>query len=319
MSKTYKKIKAQNGESFAQTLRKHCPQALVLDDLPFILKHAGRCPDDAQALAPALLEIYEEKVKDEQDGPKEEPRCPFELLREAGYDAYLADTQEKQDSIRKFFASGEALCTFGTSRYKNYVIVNAVHKDADKLKRSDFAGKERRQDAYGTSVISIQMKNGFISIKNRYNHKVPNCDCTFGNNPDNIIKGLSAALQRRFQIEFKATKQDLPSGFMRCGVQFFKYFQEINGKYYGWDAVLDNGAIVEMNKDFERLYSYFVFDIKTKTMRLYDSSISDSFPEAFNKYYGGNKALKIDKHGTLWCDEEGDTFCMSPLENPKGA
>jgi hypothetical protein len=314
MTKTYKKIKSSNGSEFANALRTHCPQAFVLDDLPEILKHAGRCPDDAKALSPSLLELYHEKVQDNgETKPKEEPRCPFELLKDAGYDAYHADTQEKQDAIKKYFASGEALCTFGTSRYKDYVVINAVHKDVDKLKRSDFNGKEKRQDAYGASVISIQFKNGFISIKNRYNHKVPNCDCTFGNNPDNIIEGLTAALQKRFGVSFKAAKSSLPDKFIMCGDRFFKYHIEINGKYYGNDAVLDNGSIVEMNKDYERLYAYFVFDVKSKTLRLYDKTVNDAFPDDFNRHYGGNKNLKINKKGALWCDEDGDTFYMGAV------
>ena len=73
------------------------------------------------------------------------------------------------------------------------------YKDVDKIKR----GKPpQRDDEYGTSVISIQVfkEGGFISIKNRYNHTVQNCDNTLNSNPDNIILGLSDAIKHHFHV-----------------------------------------------------------------------------------------------------------------------
>ena len=187
----YKKIKKQNGEKFAQRLRDFHNGIMEIPDLDVILRHAGR---DAAPLLPYLLTLLAT-----DDDPEPEPEAigsPFELLEQAGYKAFHADTLEKQNSIKTYYKKGELLCTFNDSaRYQKYHIVHAIKNDVDNIRREAFNGKEESQDDYGTSVISIQMnkQGGFISIKNRYNHSVDGCDHTFDSNPDNIITVLSAA------------------------------------------------------------------------------------------------------------------------------
>lgn len=171
----YQKLKRQNGEGFARTLRDYHNGLLEIPDIDVIVRHAGH---DAQPLLPYLMSLL--AVNDNASAPV--PEDPFVLLDRAGYSAFYADTLEKQNSIKHYFAQGELLCTFNdAARYKKYHIVHAVKKDVDAIKRQDFQGKEARQDDYGTSVISIQMlkTGGFISIKNRYNHSVSGCDNTF--------------------------------------------------------------------------------------------------------------------------------------------
>ena len=65
-------------------------------------------------------------------------------------------------------------------------------ENAGEIKREDFESP-KREDEYGTSVMSIQFsKQGrcTVSIKNRYNHTVNNPDATYGNNLDRIVFGL---------------------------------------------------------------------------------------------------------------------------------
>ena len=97
-------------------------------------------------------------------------------------------------SIEKYFyvnpvaSLDERICTLRDShRHEKYHIVHAIKEGAENLNRLDFKMPER-QDEYGTSVISIQMRKsgGHVSIKNRYNHRVPNCDATFSNDLENI-------------------------------------------------------------------------------------------------------------------------------------
>lgn len=299
MSKTmYKKLKKQKGERFAQTIRNFHNGLLEIPDLDVIVRHAGR---EAEPLLPYLMSL----LASNDDVPVDAPANPFDLLEQAGYDAFYADTLEKQNSIKGYFAKGELLCTFNdAARHKNFHIVHAVKKDVDKIKREDFVGKEEREDAYGTSVISIQMlkTGGFISIKNRYNHTVDGCDNTFKSNPDNIIKGLSQSLKDHFNVDFKAN-DTLSNEYHAVGRQLFKYNREQNGFYFGDQAWIKDGKIHEIDRSAgDALFDGFLFDNKTKTLKKIDPDNQDSFADTFNRYYGGNPALTVDKKGNLTLD-----------------
>ncbi len=296
MPDRYKKIKKQNGEAFARALRAHHNGLLEIPDIDRLVRHAGR---DAEALLPYLMSLL--AVND--DAPAAAPQDPFALLDRAGYDAFHADTLAKQNSIRKYFRAGELLCTFNdAARYRNYHIVHAVRKDVDRIRRADFTGREKREDAYGTSVISIQMlkQGGFISIKNRYNHAVPACDHTFDSNPDNIVDGLSAALKAHFNVDFSARKTALPAGFVLIGNGIFKYHAERNNIYYGDQAWAENGVIHAVDRGAgDALFDGFLFDNKTKTLKQIDAD--DTFPEYFNRCYGGKRGLSV-QGGNLLLD-----------------
>jgi hypothetical protein len=196
--KMYKKLKKQKGERFACTLRDYHNGILEIPDIDKIVRHAG---SDVEDLLPYLMSLL--AYNDNMPDPASIPEDPFVLLDRAGYEAFYADTLKKQNSIKSYFKKGELLCTFNDrARFKDYHIIHAIKKNADEIRREDFKGREKREDEYGTSVISIQMlkSGGFISIKNRYNHTVPACDNTFNSNPDNIIYGLSAALKTHFNL-----------------------------------------------------------------------------------------------------------------------
>ncbi len=292
----YKKLKKQNGEKFAQTIRDYHNGILEIPNVDVILQHAGR---DAKPLQPYLMKLLSSNANKAESVI---PEDPFELLDQAGYKAFHADTLEKQNSIKHYFKQGELLCTFNdNARYKRYHIVHAIKKDVDNIKREDFKGKERRQDAYGTSVISIQMlkEGGFISIKNRYNHSVSNCDNTFNSNPDNIIQNLSLALKDRFNVEFSAAKSPLPKGFVLIGEQVLKYYQEINNIYYGDQRWAKDGEIHTVDKSVgDALFDRFLFDNKSKTLKNIDPSYGDSFVDDFNRCYGGSRGLSV-QNGNL--------------------
>ncbi len=291
----YKKLKKQNGERFAQTLRDFHNGLLEIPDIVEIARHAGR---NAEPLLPYFMSLMTAN-----DNPAPDvPGNPFTLLDQAGYDAFYADTLEKQNSIRSYFKKGELLCTFNDSaRYKNYYIVHAIKKDVDNIDRKEFDGQEERQDKYGTSVISIQMSKdgGFISIKNRYNHTVSGCDNTFNSNPDNIITGLTNSLKAYFNVDFSATDAPLPDNFVAMGERVFKYSYEAGNIYYADQAWATGGRIHTVNKrNGDALFDEFLFDNKTKMFTNIDPNSNDSFVHDFNKYYGGNQSLKV-KNGNL--------------------
>ena len=294
----YKKLKKNNGEKFAKTLRDYHNGILEIPDIDIMLYHAGR---EAKPLIKYLMGLLASNDNEPQGGN------PFDLLKEAGYDAFHADTLEKQNSIKPYFKTGEMLCTFNdVSRFKEYHIVHAIKQGADKIKRSDYNGKEKRQDDYGTSVISIQMmkSGGFISIKNRYNHTVSGCDNTFNSNPDNIIPGLSIALKEHFNVDFTASKASLPEGFVLMGNQVLKYHEERNNIYYGNQVWAKNGKIHAVNKGAgDALFDGFLFDNKSKSLINIDTNSDDSFAEDFNRCYGGNSQLRV-QNGNLTLNGE---------------
>ncbi len=254
----YDIIKKQNGEAFAKAIRNYDSGIFEIPNLPHIVRYAGR---NALPLLPFLESLKGIKIENITTYIS-----PFELLSLAGYDAYYADTFEKQNAIQKYFKKSEELCTFDEERYKNYYIINAVKKNVDEIERKDFYGKEQRQDAYGTSVISIQIlkKGGFISIKNRYNHTVQGCDNTFNSNPDNIIKGLSFAIKKYFNVDFSSQKVPLSAGYTYQKNQIFKYEVECNNVYYGEDFYLKDGVVYPLNKDCQMMAIPFIFDLKKR-------------------------------------------------------
>lgn len=286
----YKKIKRQNGETFARCLRDYHGGLLEIEGLAEMVRHAGR---DATPLLPYLMT----RLAANDDASQVAAHDPFALLEQAGYEAFYADTLEKQNSIKTYFKPHELLCTFNdAARYQKYHIVHAVKKDVDTVHRHDFAGREAREDAYGTSVISIQMlkTGGFISIKNRYNHTVRACDNTFDSNPDNIIAGLSNALKNHFKVDFSAAEAPLPDDFVLMGGKIFKYHTERNNIYFGDQAWAENGVIHAVDRGAgDALFDGYLFDNKTKTLKNVAPNSEDSFPEDFNRDYGGERGLQV--------------------------
>lgn len=253
----YDIIKKQNGEHFAKAIRNYDNGIFDIPNIDKIVKYAGRDAEPIMNYLVALKQIKIQEMSVHMD--------PITLLSKAGYNAYVADTLEKQNAIKKYYAHGEELCTFrDNGRFKNYYIINAVRKDVDKIKRS---AHPSRDDKYGTSVISIQIlkTGGFISIKNRYNHTVQNCDNTLDSNPDNIILGLSDAIRHHFNVDFSSQHVPLPNHYVSIHGQICRYNSEIENIYFGEDFYARDGQIYEIDKNSEIMIGNgILFDIKQK-------------------------------------------------------
>ena len=303
----YDIIKRQNGEAFAQGIRRFDNGLFEVPNLDKIVRYAGRNPVPILGFLESFKNIEIDETVEYKD--------PFLLLKSVGYDAFVADTLDKQNSIASYFDQGEELCTFDDwSRFKNYHIIHCVKKGADKLKRSDFK-EPRREDEYGTSVISIQIlkTGGYISIKNRYNHSVESPDNTFSSNPDNIVKGLSFALKKYFNVDFVATKASIPNGYTYQNEQIYRYYYEKNNAYYGEDFCLYNGICYPINKDYQIFIGPYLLDMKEKkivtdfpTKDFFGSLDMDSI-SLLNNELKGKKIhiqLKGDKKHIFVEDEE---------------
>jgi hypothetical protein len=249
------------------------------------VKHAGR---DAEECLNYLTSLKDIQIKEKQ------VQFFGDLLDTAGYNWIIADTQEKQDEIKKYFASGEELCTFGTNRYQKYHIVNVWKKDVDSIKREE---TPVRDGPYGTSVMSIQIsKNGgFISIKNRYNHTVACCDNTLNSNPDNIIDGLAYALKNHFNVDFSSQRCEILGNYHIICNQILKYNYEINGCFIGETAFIKDGKLVEIDKGTELILDYFLLNLNTKKVTIIPDNITDSFPVALENELK-DKKLRISKN-----------------------
>lgn len=134
-------------------------------------------------------------------------KTPQELLKMAGYTLYECHTEEEIQSFKKYYAPDEALCTFKGNRLDTCIVFFAVKDNVEEIKRENFS-KPRREDEYGTSVVSIQFSRdsaNTLSIKNRYNHRVNNPDNTFYNNLDNIIPGLTYSFSQYYKLNCNPT------------------------------------------------------------------------------------------------------------------
>ena len=271
---TFLQIKKQNGEAAAKAIRGYHNGIFELKGIVERLKYAGK---DIEPLLPSLAaEVSSIEVEEKVD------LSWTELLDKAGYNAVLCTTEEQVNSFKKYYATskdlkklfnidrekGEVLCTFNDvpGRLQAYHIIWATKKDIESIQRKDFPNPER-EDLYGTSCMSIQIakKGGFISIKNRYNHTVANPDNTYGNNPDNIIHGLGAALQRDLNVKF-SLKFACPEGFTVCNNKYIKVNYEVNGVYVSEHCYVANGELHEINQDYEVIADYFLINFKDKTV-----------------------------------------------------
>lgn len=207
-----------------------------------------------------------------------------ELLSDAGYDFYECHTEADIDKFRKYYAEDEEICTFKGGRLKRCDVFWAVKKNVSEIRRENFKNP-RREDEYGTSVISIQFyKNGNnVSIKNRYNHSVNNPDATFFNNLDNIIPGLKSAFARDYGYNFDNITADFPIpdtfNYIIANDRRYYYFNyEINNVYYCPDnVIIDNGDVIQYDKSRYIVMDYFILDMQEKKIKLYADYLFDGF------------------------------------------
>lgn len=209
-----------------------------------------------------------------------------ELFLEAGFVLFPeCKTQEDINKFRHLYAKGEKLCSFNGGRLEDTRVWFAVKTNYKDIKREDFPCP-KREDEYGTSVISIQFlltEKPTLSIKNRYNHAVTNPDNTFNSNLDNIAPGLMYAFLRDYNLagEFEPSYSFSLPFYTEAGGKLYHYNQKINNIYY-----CDNNVIIENNEvvrlpDSVILADYFIFDKKNNEVFLYDPTLKDSFVSSF--------------------------------------
>lgn len=198
---------------------------------------------------------------------------PYVLMSDAGYNLYKCVTEEDILKFENYYEEDELLCTFNNirDRLNNYDVFFAVKKNVNKIKRSS---EPKRQDEYGTSVISLQVSksnSSYLSIKNRYNHTVDNPDATFSNNLDNIIDGLTDSFINHFNYKFNNKTEDFDlKNYVRAqDGKYYKYNHEVNTVYYCIDnIIIKHGEALQFEKEKYILMDHIL-------VSLIDNTVSD--------------------------------------------
>lgn len=163
----------------------------------------------------------------------------IEDFKKAGYDTVIFDDEEKIAECKKYYAAGEVICTYNnlSGRMSQYHMLVAIKKDIDKIQRSK---TPQREDEYGTSILNIQIaKNGsHMSIKNRYNHTVSECDSTLNNNLDLLVPGLQAKVLGYYNIASLNKNKTYYRNIAKINGVYLKCVAEVENVYFG-NFVLD--------------------------------------------------------------------------------
>ena len=293
-SNELKRIKKKYGEKFMRLCR---------ELFPTVLEQEGRLEEILnRSFAGNSRTLYEDIVNDglveelksyifrniDIEGAKKdivEGKNPYELLDEAGYVLTECLSEREIQEFKKYYKSGEELCTFNGGRLNRCVVFFAVKKNAEEIKRENFKNP-KREDEYGTSVMGIQFnREGLctVSIKNRYNHTVNNPDATYGNDLDKIALGLTHSfktlLDKEYGLKLNTSNKEefqISNYIVANDGRYYKYNMEVNGIYYcPGNVIIENGEPKKLENQI--LMDYFVLDIKDKIIKLYDEDIEDSF------------------------------------------
>ena len=303
-SKELNRIKKLYGEKFMHFCRSIFPTLLEQEGLlTEVLKstfatNSRTLYDDI--VNNDLEEEFKNYIYSKIDVEKEMPeiigeKTPYQLLDENGYNLYECNSEEEIQSFKKYYKSGEELCTFrGGNRLNRCVVFFAVKKDVEEIKREDF-NNPKREDEYGTSVMSIQFtksQNSTVSIKNRYNHTVNNPDATYGNDLDKIVPGLTQSFEKLLSERGLTLNSSNIEAFYIPGYvvaddgKYYKYNMEIFGDYFcPGNVIIDHGNVIKLEPEKQELIDYFILDKENKTLSLYDDPLllllSDSFIDGF--------------------------------------
>ncbi len=253
MTEELKQIKKIYGEDMAHLCRTLFPTILEHEGTLLRILLDNLAPTHSFAKDLRDKDLYDEFkswiysfYREEKQALKETDKTPFELMEEAGYTLYECHTEEEIQSFKKYYAPGEVICTiYMGGRLNRCHVFFAVKKNVDEIKREDFPNPER-DDLYGTSVISIQFARGeanSLSIKNRYNHTVLNCDSTFGNNLERIIPGLTKSFEKHYGYHVELPEEE-ESYFLTSRL---KYTRGNDGKYYRYNLEIDGVYYCENN------------------------------------------------------------------------
>lgn len=269
-------IKSYYGEKFAKLCRELFPS--ILDKEGYLVNILKKYFDNTPTLYTDISPVKEDfrdfiynSFNENIENQIETDLSPKELLDKAGY--YLfpeCKTERDIQKFKKYYKREERLCTFRGKRLNTCRVWFAVKKelldDTNAIKRGN---PPQRQDNYGTSVISIQFTKGehsYLSIKNRYNHSVTNPDCTFNNNLDNIVLGLTYSFCNKFGLNLTKRDNYSTSSFFYDYMIDRSYAQSNDEKFYKIKEYISTGRLCYNNNIVKVDGTVVNFDKSTYTM-----------------------------------------------------
>lgn len=323
MKSDLKKIKKYYGESMMHLCRELFPTILEEEGALSKILLERFAPSRSlyhDLMTEAKVRIFAEYVNQIYK-PYEEAKViadetPEELMDKAGYNLYCCYKEDDIQRFRKYYQDDETICTFYGHRLDTDHVFFAVKKNVDDIKRENFK-HPKRDDEYGTSVISIQFSKDpyhILSIKNRYNHTVANPDATFSNNLENIIPGLTNSFAKYYGMT-KSNNVDLRlDHYTTINNKFYRVNEYLNDVYYCENNyIIDNGVVINTYANNPERYivlDYYIVDLKDKTISLYDERLKDSFPESLGKIFSF-EVKKGQRHKLMVVDSNvGSSFLI---------
>lgn len=213
-------------------------------------------------------------------------KTPDELFNGKGYELRKIINISELSEYRKFYTDSELPEIFNEfdNYNKEYDIFIAIKNNAEKLNRSNYFNPSKH-DKYATSLMILLFKKDAyhdLKIINRYNKNIDNYDTTYNNNLDNIVKGLNASFDYYYgirQVKFLGNKFEIPGYIFAQDGKMYKYNYKINGVSYCKDnIIIDTFGMKKLNNDYI-LMDYFVVDLNSNKIYLYDSFIEDGFSD----------------------------------------
>jgi len=304
-----RRIKKLYGEDFAKFCRTAFPR--ILEEEGLLTETLKRSFQPTHGLYEALVKgdslqdfknhiFYRAGFKRYE--PKYVPETPGQLMLSSDYSLYKCERPEDCMQFIRYYTENELLCTFDDieGRLEECDVFFAVRFDADELNREDFENPER-EDAYGTSVISIQFykEDGSVSIKNRYNHSVENPDATFSNDLDNICPGLTDSFATHYGLYQSVDYEDYEVFYSGEFIQaegnknfhILRYKDEVYICDENW--VVNENKATYYDKSRYEILDFFVLDKQEK--RIF--SITDSGHDSFVDEFEDIKKIDVVKSG----------------------
>ena len=199
----------------------------------------------------------------------EVPKDPFEVAKSAGYTLYGPLKSSKDfEQFREYYRKSELLCKFGCDDRAKRAKVFWLVKDGAKDISPEFPEGERnkplsfRDGPYGTSVMSVEMFDGFVRLCNRYNHGVSGCDNTLNSDLNKIAPGFAKALADFAGVRLGGTTS-ITNAVVVEG-KLFVYTDEIDGVQFNVyeNAYIRGGKIIKGSETDELVLANMIFDIK---------------------------------------------------------
>ena len=265
-TKELKKIKKIYGEKFKNLCRELFPiiiehEGTLLDILKRSFSNNSNSLYEDITSNNLVLEFKEyvfSKFDLQREEQVEEKRTPYEILDEVGYVLKECKTEEDIQSFKKYYRPSELLCTiYNGGRLKTNYCFFAVKKDVNKIRREDFK-KPEKSDEYSTSVLGIQFSRdraSTIQIISRYNHSVPNPNCTLENDLDKLARGLTQSFTNLLKERGVSLKPEKKENFIMPGYtvandgRYYKYNLEIEGEYYcPGNIIISHGDVMSVGE-----------------------------------------------------------------------